>query len=346
MQKSFFIAISLAFLLAVTHTQVWACDSCALSNALNLQDRAAGDLNLLISEQYSDFDRAKDADDDLINEGDEIKGFSNTQFSLNYELTDKLGLSLGIPLITRKFDSVGGLASETDSKIGDVSLTGAWSLLDYEEGESFAALSFNWGVKFPTGDTGVLGEISNSKVQAEEVDRKEEEEHREEEPEHVEKIRDFKNHQVGSGLVGGRAFAFGTGSYDYILGLNLLTRHQRYLLISNVQYTIRTEGDFDYEFADDYLFSFGPAYYLVLKDNFSLAGGVVLSGEFKGKDKLESELVSGSQISNYYLGPQLLCNLSDDLSAEFGFDFRVSGEDLNATVVPGTRLRAGLAYRF
>lgn len=320
MKNCFVAAVILTFLQVLSSAPAWACDPCALYNASRLENRSAGSLNLSLSEQYTNFDKADSLDEESAQEQELVKGFSTSQFGLAYDFSDKLSLQFTLPLIARSFKH--GAEDETDHGIGDISLIGNWSFLNYESGDFLSIAGASAGFKLPTGETDVLENLAN---------------------ENEEEL--FKHHPIASAS-GGRALTFGSGSYDYILGLNFYSRYQRYLLLSNLQYTIRTEGDFDYEFADDYLFSFGPAYYFLLENDFTVAGGVMLSGEFKGKDKQESELVSGSQISNYYIGPQLLFTIDDNLSAELSFDFRISGEDLNATVVPETRLRAGLAYRF
>jgi len=307
-----------------------ACDPCALYNASRLQGHSADTFTLSISEQYTNFDRSEDSKENSVRDGEFVRGFSTTQFALAYDATERIGVQLTLPLVARRFDEIKQFrnSTESDAGLGDLSFVGTYSFIDYKDQDWAVIAGFTGGLKFPTGDTGVLEDVS--------------------EEDHSDLLTErlvLKHHQIGTAS-GGRALTFGTGSYDYILGLNLLSRYQRYLLISSAQYTIRTEGDFNYEFADDFLFSMGAGYYFLLDHDFTAAGLVMLSGEYKGKDHLNDEIVSGSEVSNLYLGPELLFSVNSRIGAEVSLDFRVTDEDEGSTVVPETRIRASLSYRF
>lgn len=309
--------------------QASACDPCALYSASRLQGHSEGALTLAVSEQYTDYDRPAGTPENSVRDGEFVRGYSTTQFSIAYDATQAFGLQFTLPLIVRRFDDTENFRTdtETDSGIGDLSLVGSYSFLSHRDPNLFLDAGFIGGLKFPTGDTGDLGDISN---QVESTS---------------ERGLVLRHHQIGTAS-GGRALTFGSGSYDYILGLNLLTRYQRYLALSYAQYTIRTEGDFDYEYADDFLWSVSTGYYLYLGHDASLAALVALSGEHKGKDHLAGELVEGSQVSNLYLGPQLVFTLTERIGADVSWEFRLTDEDAGATVVPDHRLRAGFSYRF
>ena len=283
-----------------------------------------------ISEQYTAFDRAKDLPDNSIRNGELVRGYSTTQLGLAYDLLESLGLQLTIPLIIRRYDKIRNFraATEHDSGFGDISLSGYYTFYNYNDGERAVRAGVSAGVKFPTGDTGVLRDIDSTQSA----------------PGSAQDLL-FKHHTSGVSA-SGRALTFGTGSYDYILGLNNLLRHQRLLFFSYLQYTLRTEGDFNYEFADDLTFSSGPGYFIFLEHDRSIALRLALSGEFKGKDELNNRSVEGSQVSNLYLGPEILFLINAKISGEAGLDFRVSSEDSGAQVVPHTRIRFGLSYRF
>lgn len=308
-----------------------ACDPCALYNASRLQGHATDTFTLSVSEQYTDFDRAQDSKENSVKDGEFVRGFSTTQFGLAYDATERIGVQLTLPLVARKFDEIKQFRSstESDAGLGDISLAGTYSFIDYKDQDWAVIAGFTGGVKFPTGDTGVLEDVSEE----------------EETSDHLTEQLVLKHHQIGT-ATGGRALTFGTGSYDYILGLNLLSRYQRYLLLSSAQHTLRTEGDFNYEFADDFLVSLGTGYYFLLDHEFTAAGLISLSGEFKGKDHLNGEIVNGSEVSNLYLGPEFLFSLNDKLGAQVSLDFRVTDEDGDSTVVPETRIRASVSYRF
>lgn len=304
----------------------FACDPCALYNASKLQGHSEGAITLSLSEQYSSYSKAKNINDNSIKNGELVKGYSTTQFSGAYDVNENLGFQVNLPLIARSFDEIQNYRQndESDAGLGDISLLGSYSVINQRTARWTNIIGINAGIKLPTGDSGTLEELTSI-----------------EEGE----ASNFKHHVIGASA-GGRALTLGTGSYDYILGGNILSRYDRYLLLADLQYTIRTEGDFNYEFADDLLWSVGPGYYFSLEHNYSLAGRISLSGESKGKDKLDNDLVKGSQISNLYVGPEVLLSFNQKIGLQAGVDFRVTDEDRDAQVVPDCRIRSAISYRF
>ncbi len=324
------VTLLFVFLSLLSPAAARACDPCALYNASRIQNPDAGDFTLAVSEQYTDFDRAGDKGPNSVRDGEQVTDFSTTQLAVSYSATERLGFQLNLPILARrteKFETY-RKSSNSDSGLGDLSLIANYAVVYKREANWTFVTSLFGGVKLPTGDTGVLEDFSTGE---------------EAEGEHH-KFRP-KHHVIG-GVSGGRALAFGTGSYDFISGVNLFTRLDRVLLLSSVQYTLKTEGDFNYEFADDVIFSVVPAYYLYLEDELTVAGGVSFSGEFKGRDHLDGALVDGSGISNLYLGPDVIITAGNGLGAELGMDFRVSNEDVGASVVPDMRFRGSIFYRF
>src|SRR5206468_1386334 len=155
-------------------------------------------------------------------------------------------LQFNLPVIYRSFkrpDSAGGIDRGTESGIGDVSLLGTF--VPYRKvAENF---TFNWsvlgGAKFPTGSS----------------DRIKEELNEVEEP-------------VGppSGIHG-HDLTLGTGSFDGIVGTAIFTRWRRGFLSANLQYAIRSKGDFDYRFANDLTWMGVPGGYLAMNHAYTLA---------------------------------------------------------------------------
>lgn len=290
-----------------------------------------GKYTFAISEQNTSYDRAQEYEENSIRNGELVRNYSITQFALGYDISDNLGVQINLPLIARNYDSIKNYRAdeESDMGLGDLSLLATYSVLNEQEAEWSALAGITVGVKFPTGDTGDLRDAS-------ELDTTQTAEQ-----------KFIKHHPIGgSAGVGGRVLTFGSGSYDYIFGANSLLRYQKLLFLTQAQYTLRTEGDYNYEFADDFLFSVGPGYFFMLGHDYTLALRLALNGEFKSKDDFDGQIVSGSQVSNLYLGPEILYMLDSKYSGSLGMDFRTTGEDVNATVVPEMRLRFALAYRF
>lgn len=311
---------------AVLPSPLYACDPCTLYNSSKIKGHSSGAVSLFVSEQYTDYARGDEEGGFSHSEGEVVRGFSTTQVGVGYDLSDRAGVHLSLPIIGRRFDEEAheGVTTKSDGGIGDISLVGTYSFLNYTESDWTVIGGASGGVKFPTGDTGVISDAAES-----------------EESHHI----SSKHHPVSTASHG-RVLTFGSGSYDYITGLDFLARYQRFLSLSNVQYTIRTEGDYNYEFADDLLWSAGGGYYLILGDHFSLAGLVTLSGEHKGKDKLSGEKLGGSDLSNLYLGPTFLLAFGESTGAELSMGFRVTDEDSSASIVPQRRLIAAISHRF
>lgn len=323
--------LSLAVASVVFNFPAFACDPCALYNASRLQGHTEESLTLAISEQYTQFDLANGVNENSVRDGEFVKDFSTTQLTVAYDLTERFGVQANLPILARRYTNVENFrtSEESDAGIGDASLTGTYSVVNYRDTDWSTILGVAGGVKFPTGETGVLNQV----VDDEESDY------------NSRLVQMLAHHQIGSAS-GGRALVFGTGSYDFILGLNLLARYQRYFTISTAQYTIRTEGDYGYKFADDLIGSIGGGYYFLLEHDYTAGALMVLYGEFKGKDDLNGDLVTGSQYSNLYLGPELISTIGEHFGVQAGVNFRVTGEDVNATVVPDVRFMASVSYRF
>lgn len=306
-----------------------ACDPCSLYNVSRLQGLVPRTFTFSVSEQNTSFDRPEGTLPNSPKNGEIVRQFSTTQFSLAYDLDQEIGFQLTVPMIIRIFDQFSNYRYDTksDSGLGDISLLGRYSPLNYRKDNWSIVGGVTYGVKLPSGDTGTLGEVSK-------------------EINGTPHSAPYLRHHSISTASGGRALTFGTGSIDYYLGGNLFTRYQRVLLLTDFQYTFRTEGSFDYTFADDIVWSVGPGYYLVLDHQDSLAARLALTGEFKGSDHLQGEKVAGSRISNLYVGPELLFTVTNAVSGQLALDMRATGEDPNSTVVPEMRIRAALAYRF
>lgn len=308
-----------------------ACDPCALYNASRVLWEPKRSVTFSLSEQYTDFQRRSGTPENSVRDGEFIRSFSTTQASLAYGISESLNLQTNIPLITRRSDTISRyrVSTDTDIGLGDVVVATNYALFQKKSPEWSVFVEATGGVKLPTGETGELEELSQG-PRALPATR-----------------RPFfaKHHPIGSAS-GGRAFTFGSGSFDYIAGLAGYTRFERYVVGSQAQYSYRTTGDFHYDFGNEFLWSVSGGYYVVLEHSFTVAALMSLSTEFKENDTLRNQRVAGSGVSNSYLGPQLVFTFNENLGAEMAVDFRTSDEDSQATVVPESRVRAALSYRF
>lgn len=305
-----------------------ACDPCAIYNSARLQGHRPEEISVGMFEQLTTFDRAQALPENSIKDGDLGRDYSSTQFIVGYDLTDRAGLQLSLPLISRRYDEIQNYRSttKTDTGLGDITLTGNYTFLNFTGVAWTASLGGFLGVEFPTGDSGSLQDESNDAIVGD-----------------VNQLI-FKHSSIGGGA-GSQEPTLGSGSYDYIFGGYGLLRYERFVAFSDLQYSIRTEGDYDYQFGNDLLTNFSPGYYIYLEHDWAVAGLVSFSGEFKDKDQIESSDVAGSGVSNLYLGPALIASFGDRLAGELRYEFRITDEDAGASVVPEAKIRASLGYR-
>ncbi|HZW36832.1 MAG TPA: hypothetical protein VFF01_07805, partial [Candidatus Deferrimicrobiaceae bacterium] len=209
-----------------------ACDLCAIYRATEAKASKPG-FSIGVYEQYTRFGTLRDGGKKVGNEADQFLDSSITQFLLGYRFDDRIGVQLNIPYIYRSFKRPeGGAIDEgTVSGLGDVALVGTARLYQRLREDSTFLWNALGGVKFPTGNTDRLKE-----------------ELAEEEPVPGEPESGIHGHDL----------ALGSGSYDFIVGTDAYWRWKRLFATAAVHYSIRTEGDFDYRFANDLIFHVKP----------------------------------------------------------------------------------------
>ncbi|MHB8520162.1 MAG: transporter family protein [Limisphaerales bacterium] len=301
-------------------TPTMACDLCAVYSASQAQGQTGAGWFGGAAEQFTHFGTAQTDGHRVPNPAGQYLDSSISQIFAGYNFTEQFGLQFNLPIIARSFERPQGFANDrgTVSGPGDVSLLG--SLIAYRKlTEDY---TFSWsvlgGLKFPTGDSSrIKEEFSEVAVSGAPV----------------------------SGIHG-HDLTLGTGSFDGIVGTGVFTRWQRLFLSANVQYAIRTRGDFDYQFANDLTWSGGPGIYLALNHKYTLALQAVVSGESKGKDTFQGAPADDTAVTAVYLGPQVSFTWGSNLSAQAGVDLPVSIDNSAFQIVPAYRVRAGLTWHF
>ena len=202
--------------------------------------------------------------------------------------------------------------SGSELGLGDLSLIGNFHLykkrtVDY---------TFNWnalaGIKFPTGDSDHLNPA---------------------EP-------DF------AAGIGGHDLALGSGSFDGLIGTDIFMRWKKFFLTAGTQYSIRSAGAFDYQYANDLSWSGGPGAYLALKDDYTLSLQAVVTGEYKGEDTIGGVATDDTAETSVYLGPQINFTWGSNLSTQVGADLPVSIVSTGEQIVPTFRIHAAMTWRF
>jgi hypothetical protein len=113
-----------------------------------------------------------------------------------------------------------------------------------------------------------------------------------------------------------------------------------------MQYAIRTEGDYGYQFANDWAWFGGPGVYLLLGNEHTLSVQAVVSGETKGQDTVNGMATDDTAVTIVYLGPQINYTWSSKLSAQIAVDLPVSVAATGEQLVPDYRVRAAVTWRF
>ncbi len=300
------------------------CDLCNVYNAIEARGESGQGWHVSLAEQFTHFDTLQQDSVKVPNDVPQYWDSSISQLVLGYNFTDRVGVQFNLPLIHRSFQRPDGFDIDrgTETGVGDVSLLGHALLYRHETKKS----TFTWhvlgGVKFPTGSTDRLHE---------EVD---------------ELTAPPPPPGAPDSGIHGHDLTLGSGSVDGLIGTGIFTRWQRVFLNANVQYSIRTTGDFDYRYANDLMWAGGPGVFLWLKQEFTVALQASVSGETKGRDTFMGVSADDTGITTVFLGPQLSATLKDKFSAELGVDLPVSIRNTALQSVPDWRVRAGLTWRF
>jgi hypothetical protein len=287
------------------------CDLCSVYSAAQANGANGRGFYGGLAEQYTYFGTVQDNGHQIANEGVFIKS-SVSQVFAGYNFNDRVGLQLNLPMIYRSF-ALDTRRHESEWGIGDISLTA--NFLAYQKLEE--DFTFGWtllgGLKLPTGDTHFLG------------------------------IEDDVLNTQG---IGGHDLALGSGSVDGIVGTSIYARWKKLFLTANTQYSIRSEGDFHHQYADDVTWTGGPGVYLALKHEYTLSLQATVSGEYKGKDTFSGVPDPDSAETIVYLGPQINFTWGSKLSAQLGADLPVSIYNSGVQVVPDYRVRGAFTWRF
>ncbi|MDB6111862.1 MAG: hypothetical protein JWR69_3612 [Pedosphaera sp.] len=315
--KTFGLSVILTGALA---TPGLACDLCAIYSA----NQAHGDIGTGFftgfAEQFSHFGTVQVDGHKVSNPTGQYLDSSISQVFAGYNFDDRFSLQLNVPLIYRSFKRPEGTAIDrgTEFGIGDIALIGGFVPYHYDGIDTSFRWSLLGGLKLPTGSTDRLKEEFN------EID----------------------DPEAPPSGIHGHDLTLGTGSYDGLVGTSIYTRWKRAFLIANVQYALRTKGDFDYRFANDLTWSGGPGAYLLLTHQYTVAVQAVVSGENKAKDIFQGASAEDTGVTAVYLGPQITATWKDKLSATVGVDLPISIDNTALQTVPDYRVRAGFTWHF
>jgi hypothetical protein len=330
------LLLALAF--ALVAPPVLACDVCAVYTTVDLGPSRSG-FRLGLGEQYTYFGERRLNSVPVPSEGERL-GSSITQIQLGYGFGPDWGIDLNIPIIRRSYrrleDDV--LVPGTISGIGDMSLLGTWVPLRPVVDEGLFRLTLFAGLEFPTGNSDPLAEES------------------EEDDDHPDLPIGFGRvssrgmgtvqHASSPSAIHGHDLALGSGSWDGIIGAHMFGSWEKFYASGLVQYSIRSEGSFDYQYANDLIFQVGPGYFLLLEDEYTLGIQGLVSGDTKGQDSLDGKPLDDTSATYLFAGPAVRLSWGADFTAEVSADIPFVRNETSLQIVPDYRIRGGLIWRF
>lgn len=213
------------------------------------------------TEQFTRFSTLQLDGQKVDNEVGQWLDSSIAQAVVGYNFNERAGVQLSVPFIHREFKRPEGFDIDRGhvSGLGDVSLTGNFQLF----ARATKDFSFRWtavaGLKFPTG--------SSSRI--------------------AEELNEVETPGAPESGIHGHDLALGSGSVDGIIGSGVVLRWRSWLLTASLQYNVRSEGDYDYQYANDLTWSVAPGVYLLRNERHTLALQLVVSGEDKGMDTFQ-----------------------------------------------------------
>lgn len=340
-----FFCASLIFVAAAPAS---ACDLCAVYTARNIKDVQGGGVTLGVYEQFTSFNTLQEDGRHIENTLHQSLSSSITQIYGRYDLTNEAAVQLNLPFISRDFKRAEGgmLQSGSESGIGDISLLGIYSPVKVQDGEMFFRLNLRGGLKLPTGDASRIREETEEGGMADMAGMTDEEmaamDSGRSGPKHA--GHDHAD-EIPSGIHG-HDLALGSGSFDYIVGTSALVELGMYFAVADLQYTIRTEGDFNYRYQNDLNWSLNAGRYLYTDHEGTISLQAALSGEYKGMDVYLGEKATDTGVNSMFLGPEVDFTISESFFGVLGVDIPLFIDNTDIQAVPDYRLRAAISWLF
>lgn len=285
---------------------MFACDFCSVYSAQQAEGAGKG-FFAGGAEQFTSFGSLLNDNNPESANGEYIDS-SIFQAFAGYNFNRWVGVQLNVPVIYRVYGSP--MRSGSDFGLGDISLVGNFVLFQ----RSTDNFTFRWtalaGMKFPTGNSSWLGRD------------------------------DF------APGIGGHDLALGSGSFDGLFGTGFFTRWKKLFFTGQMQYAVRSQGDYQHQYANDWSWAGGPGVYLALEDNYTVALQFAVSGESKGKDTFAGVPDNDSAETIIYAGPQIDFTWSENFGAHIGADLPVSIDETGEQLVPDYRIHAAMTWRF
>lgn len=310
-----------AFAAGVSLNTAFGCDLCSTYAASQARGEYGQGFFSGVAEQFTHFGTVQVDGNEVANPADQYLDSSISQVFAGYNLTKRWGVQFNMPVIYRNFrrpDGYGGIQTGTESGLGDASLLGTFVAYRKLSEDYTITWDLLGGVKFPTGNSDRLKE----------------------------EFTELPNPVGPPSGIHGHDLALGSGSYDGLLGSSFYGRLHREFFTANLQYAIRSEGDFTYRYANDLTWSVAPGYYFIMDDDCTLGLQGLATGEYKGTDTFQGASAEDTGLTALYLGPQLSFTWSDWLSAQLAMELPIVMDNTALQTVADYRIIAALTLRF
>ena len=340
-----------------------ACDLCAVYTARNIKESQGGTFSAGAFEQFTSFNSLQNDGKHVPNTLHQSMRSSITQVFGRYDLTNEAAIQINAPFISRDFKRAEGgiLQSGNESGIGDISLIGIYSPLKIQDGETSFRISLRGGLKLPTGDASRLREETEegheeetaTEIMPEDTatDEMADMAGTEESADHHHSGRlDPKHgghsHDENPSGIHGHDLALGSGSVDYLVGATAMAEYGLNFALADLQFSIRTEGDFDYRYQNDLTYGLSAGRYLYAGHEATVSLQAALSGEYKGMDVYAGNKSSDTGVNSMFAGPELGITIGESLSGLLAFDLPLFIDNTELQAVPDYRLRAAFSWHF
>lgn len=319
-----------------------ACDLCAIYGA----NDARGELNpgptFTAAELFIPFHTLQFEGEKVRSANPDFPDRSVTHLVPGYNFSRRVGLSLNVPLVHHSFqrsdtryalNGADAFFTErgSESGLGDIALIGRWAVLDVAHMKYGIVVNVLGGVEFPTGDSERLrDELEQTLIFDARL------------PPGT--PHDPLGHSRSA--VHQHDLAPGSGSFDGILGLTVNGRWQRWFFNGQFQYYWRSEGESSFQYGNELMLSGGPGGYLLLNEKSTLSLQANAAYETRARDRLLGRVSDRTEMTAWYVGPQILLTRGRRFSALAGADLPVRIENNGFQAVADFRFHGSVTWRF
>jgi hypothetical protein len=319
-----------------------ACDLCAIYGANDARGQLSRGLGMTVAELFIPFHTLQVEGEEVTGPNPDFLDQSITHLVPGYNFSRRFGLNLNVPLVHNSFQRSDVRYSPSgadvfytergiESGLGDMALVGRFAVLDVSRMKYGIAVNVLGGVKFPTGDSERLkDEVEQALIFEARL------------PPGT--PHDPLGHSRAA--VHQHDLAFGSGSFDGILGLTLNSRWQRWFFNSQFQYYFRTEGESSFQYGNDLMLSGGPGWYLLPSEEFTLSLQANAGYETHARDRVLGRKSDSTEMTAWYVGPQVVFTWGRRFSALAGADLPVRIENNGFQAVADYRFHGSVAWRF